>query len=208
LKSVLGSRVGAAVTDSARAVVPIVMQLQGLDASKIQWRAASNQTYISLLLADEIDSFSASTDSDIPALEKLLKSQGKKPYFSSFADWGYDGLGFLLIASNDRMAKNPEEVKAFAAAVVKGVQYSIAHPEEAAQIMIKYSPTLDPEVTLEQWRQTVKALDTSYVKEHGLGVITNDRVQRSIDLTREAFKFEGQVSPDQVFTPGFVANAK
>jgi len=208
LKSVLDSKVAAAAADSARAVLPIVVQLNGLDPAKIQWQTAANTAYISLLMGGQIDSFSASIDADIPPLAKILTPQGKQPYFASFAQWGYDGLGFLLVAHSDRIAQKPDEVKAFAAAVAKGVADALAKPEDAAKIMVKYNPTLDVETVLQQWQYTVKAIDTPYVKQHGYGVVTQDRVTRTIDLTRKAFNFEGEVKPEQVFAQGLVPAAK
>ncbi len=208
LKSVLDSKVAAAAADSARAVLPIVLQLNGLDPAKLQWQTAANTAYISLLMGGQIDSFSASIDADIPPLIKLLAPQGKQPYFASFAEWGYDGLGFLLVAHSDRIAQKPDEVKAFAAAVAKGVTDSLANPQEAAKTMVKYNPTLETETVLQQWLQTAKAIETPYTKQHGYGVVTGDRVTRTIELTRKAFTFDGEVKPDQVFAQGFVPGAK
>jgi NitT/TauT family transport system substrate-binding protein len=203
-KALLGARIAAAAADSARVEVPIVMELNGLDPSNIQWQTAANQTYYQLLLGGETDLTSAAFDQTMPALEKLLTPLGKSAYFFSFAKWGYDGLGYLLVASNQRLTQSPDEVKAFMAATTKGVEYAIEHPEEAASATVKYNPTLDPKTTLTQWKMTSQALQSPYEKEHGFGVITKDRVQRTIDLTKKGFKLSESVTVDQVFADGFV----
>ncbi|MBF0710501.1 MULTISPECIES: ABC transporter substrate-binding protein [unclassified Gemella] len=48
----------------------------------------------------------------------------------------------IIIANNDYLKSNPEEAKKIVQAIKKGYQYAIANPEEAADILIKYSPEL------------------------------------------------------------------
>ena len=152
-----------------------------------------------------MDLFTASIDGDVPALMKVATPRGKTVYFSSFADWGYDVFGYFMVARADKIAANPDEVKAFAAATVKAVQYSIDHPEETAKIMVQYNPTLDYNTTLAQWSQSIKALTTPYVKQNGYGVATAERLQRTIDLVKEAFKLDFTLAPQDVFATGFVS---
>lgn len=52
-----------------------------------------------------------------------------------------------VIATNEKMIKdNPETVQAFMAAVSKGYEFAIENHEEAANILIKAVPDLDPEL--------------------------------------------------------------
>jgi NitT/TauT family transport system substrate-binding protein len=71
--------------------------------------------------------------------------------------------------------------------------------------MVKHNPTLNPDTTLAQWRQSIKALDTAYTKQHGYGMATTERLQRTIDLVKQAFKSDAKLSPDDIYAAGFVA---
>lgn len=204
-ESLAGKTIAASLTDSARVIVPIVFSMKNVDPSSVKWQAADPAVYFSLLLEGKVDLFTASIDGDVPALMRVATPQGKKVYFSSFADWGYDVFGYFLVTRADRIANNPDEVKAFASATVKGVKYSIEHPEETAQIMVRYNPTLDYNTTLAQWSQSIKAINTAYVKEHGYGIATTDRVQRTIDLVRQAFKLDVTMAPSDVYASGFIS---
>ncbi|MET3211232.1 UNVERIFIED_CONTAM: ABC-type nitrate/sulfonate/bicarbonate transport system substrate-binding protein [Paenibacillus sp. PvR008] len=54
-----------------------------------------------------------------------------------------------VIVSNEQTIKNdPELVKAFMDATAQGYEYTIAHPEEAADILIKAVPELDKKLVL------------------------------------------------------------
>ncbi len=203
-ESVVGKTVAASLTDSARVILPIIFKQKGLDPSAIKWQAADPGVYFPLLLDGKVDLFTASIDGDIPALTRIAAPQGKTVNFSSFADWGYDVFGYFLVTTADRVAKDPDEVKAFAAATAKAVKYSIDHPEETAQIMVKYNPTLNYDTTLAQWRQSIKAINTAYVKQNGYGEATTDRLQRTVDLVKQAFNLTGTMSPKDIYATGLV----
>ena len=51
-----------------------------------------------------------------------------------------------MITSEATAQEKPELVKAFLAAVSKGYEFAIAHPEEAAEILLAAEPDLDAEL--------------------------------------------------------------
>jgi ABC-type nitrate/sulfonate/bicarbonate transport system substrate-binding protein len=52
-----------------------------------------------------------------------------------------------VLETNEKMiAKDPETVKAFLKAVSKGYEFAIKHPDQAADVLIKASPDLDPKL--------------------------------------------------------------
>jgi len=201
LESLKGQRIAASQTDSARVILPILLQKANIDPSSIQWLAADPGVYSSLLLSGQTDLFTASLDGDIPALEKIAKPQGKTVYFAPFAEWGYDVYGYFLIAKDTTLANDPGAAKRLAEATRKAVDYSIAHPEETARIMVKRNPALNYDTTLAQWRQTIKSIETPYVKKNGYGVATDDRLQRTIDLVRTAMKLDTSLAPKDIYMP-------
>jgi NitT/TauT family transport system substrate-binding protein len=56
--------------------------------------------------------------------------------------------------------------------------------------MVKHNPALNYDTTLAQWRQTIKSIETPYEKQHGYGVATEDRMQRTVDLVKTAMKLD------------------
>jgi NitT/TauT family transport system substrate-binding protein len=203
-ESLMGKTIAAAVTDSSRVVIPIIYSLHNLDASKVNWVAADPGTYFSLLLGGKVDVIAAAMDADRPALGKAAAAAGKQVNFGAFGDWGYDVFGLFLVTSPGRIAQSPAEVKAFAAATVKSVKYAMANPDEAAKSMATQNPAMDPDLIREQWRASSDFLQTAYVKQHGYGDATAERLQRTIDLARTALKIEAAVTPDQLYAAGLM----
>ncbi len=203
-EDLIGAKIAASQTDSARVILPIIYEQHDLDASQLQWETADPSVYIALLSNGQADLMTASLDGDVPMLERTL-GQRDEIHFASFSGWGYDVFGYLLIARNDRLSEDPESAKRFAEATRKAVEYAIDNPEETAEIMVKYNPTLNYDTTLAQWQQSIKAIRTPFVEEHGYGAATEARVQRTIDLMAEAMNLETPPSPDQVYH-GTMAN--
>ncbi|HEY0294165.1 MAG TPA: ABC transporter substrate-binding protein [Bordetella sp.] len=197
---VIGKKVAAGQTDSVRVILPIIFDAKKLDASKIDWQSADPSVYFSLLLSGQVDMITATSDGDMPSLTKAASQQGKKVNFAYFADWGYDVFGFVLIGSRDAIAKDPSDAARFAAATKKAVEYSIAHPDEAAAIMVKYNPTLSLDTVKAQLAGALQAIQTPYVAKNGYGVATEERLAHSIELVKTALNLTANVTPADVFT--------
>lgn len=61
----------------------------------------------------------------------------------------FDYYSPVLISNDQLIEKNPDKVKAFVKATVKGYEYAMEHPEEAAEILCKANPELDKDLVLE-----------------------------------------------------------
>jgi len=198
-ESVVGKKIAASQTDSVRVILPIIFDAKKLDPAGINWVAADPGVYSSLLLSGQVDLFTATSDGDVPALVKVAAPQGKTVHFASFADWGYDIFGYVLLGSAQSVTSNAAEAKRFADATKKAVAYAIDHPDETAEIMVKANPTMNLDTVKTQWRETIKSMKTAYVAKNGYGAATDDRLQRSIDLVKKALKLDATLTPADIY---------
>lgn len=79
------------------------------------------------------------------------KVKGIDTNFINFGeiDKNLDFYSPVLIANNDYLKNNPDDAKAFLAALRKGYEYAIENPDKAADILCEEVPELDPEIVLE-----------------------------------------------------------
>jgi NitT/TauT family transport system substrate-binding protein len=208
LESVAGPPIAASLTDSARVILPILFRRRGLDPATINWVTADPSVYFSLLLGGRAALMTASSDGDVPALARVAEPRGRQVHFTAFSDWGYDVLGYFLVARADRIAREPDKVRAFADATVRAVRFALDRPEEAAAIMVRRNPTLDRGATLAHWRRAMTAIETPYVRTHGYGVATEDRLQGTIDLVRQGFDLPAALRPGDIYAQGLVGEAR
>ena len=198
-ESIAGRTIAASQTDSARVVLPIIYDRKGLAASDLSWLSADPSIYFPLLLQGRAELVTASIDSDVPTLRRVAGPRNVTIYFSSFAEWGYDAFGYFLVTQADRIASSPEQVRAFSEATKRSVRYALDHPEEAARILVRRNPTLDYDLMLAQWQLSVASIDTPFVRSAGYGEASEERLSRTIDLVRRAFRIEKELLPADVF---------
>ena len=199
-QSVVGKKIAAGQTDSARVILPIIFDMNKIGQATVDWQSADPSVYAALLLSGQVDLYTATSDGDIPALTKIAAPRGKNVFFSSFADWGYDIFGYVLIGSSAALGKDPADARRFAEATGKAVAYAAAHPDETAQIMVRYNPTMDVDTVRTQWIETVRSMQTPYVAKNGYGVATEDRLARSIALVKAALKLDADLKPADIYT--------
>ena len=72
------------------------------------------------------------------------ETAGLKTDYFAFADIDpvFDYYTPVIIAENNFLAEQPETAKAFLAALAKGYEYAIAHPRDAADILMNAAPEL------------------------------------------------------------------
>jgi ABC-type nitrate/sulfonate/bicarbonate transport system substrate-binding protein len=71
--------------------------------------------------------------------------EGLETDYFAFADIDsvFDYYTPVIISGNQFLEKKPEVAKAFLAALTKGYEFAIEHPEEAAEILCEANPELD-----------------------------------------------------------------
>lgn len=190
LASLKDARIAASGADSVRVILPIILRLQNMSELPVNWLSADPSVYISLVLSDQADLFTASSDGDVPAFEVIAAKQGKDTHFLSFAENGFDAYGYVLIASDKTLSESPEKAQRLYDSMKKAVTFSLENPEKAAEIMIKYNPTLNYDTVLRQWQQASDSINTDYTAKNGYGVITHDRAQATIDMVAEVLHLD------------------
>lgn len=58
----------------------------------------------------------------------------------------------IIVTSDRLIEESPETVASFMRGAARGYEYAAEHPEEAAEILLKHAPELDPELTLASQR--------------------------------------------------------
>ena len=81
------------------------------------------------------------------------------------ADYGVPTLGLAYLAHADTVANDPDVVRRFLRATLRGARYAADHPDEAVQVVLKYAEGADPA----QQRYLLDADLASAQRADGLG---------------------------------------
>ena len=136
-------------TPLERQVIEAVMEKQGGDVDKVIF-IPSTVTDVVAALTTDIDTVWVYEGWEVAA----ARVAGFDYNYIDFADVMPE-LNFytpILVADDSFLSENPDIVKRFMRATVKGFEYAIANPTQAAEILIKAVPELDGDLVYESQR--------------------------------------------------------
>jgi ABC-type nitrate/sulfonate/bicarbonate transport system substrate-binding protein len=82
------------------------------------------------------------------------KNYGIELNVISASDFGISSYGYTIFTTDRMIEEKPEVVEKFVRASMRGWAYSVEHPEEAVDYVMKYQPTLDRESQLKAMKAT------------------------------------------------------
>lgn len=193
---------GRKLADTAFSAMPKMFgayaKAAGIDASKVTWVVAGSDALPGMLSLGRVDGIGQYTVGE-PLLKKA--AEPKDIVQLAYADVGLDYYGSGIIAMDSTLQSNPDMVRRFVAATLRGLKDAMANPKEAGEIMHKYHREVDEGIAS---AETVKVGELATVPGAALGSIDAARVQRTIDIVAGAYTLKNQVKADEIFAPGFV----
>jgi len=118
-----------------------------------------------------------------------------------YIDMNEEGVAMLednIFCTKDFAETNPNTVKAFIAASMKGWAYACANPEEAAQIVYKYGSSVSSDHQAYMASEVKKLVETDMTGAPvtTYGVINDDAMQQTLDLAKTYIKLDDSVAAD------------
>jgi len=123
----------------------------------------------------------------------------------SFIDMNSEGVAMLednLFCNSEFAAANPNTVKAFIYASMKGWEYACAHPEEAAQIVFNYGSSVSSEHQAYMAGEVKKLVetDTAGKKVVNYGKMDEKAMAQTLELAKTYIKLDDSVAAKALST--------
>jgi NitT/TauT family transport system substrate-binding protein len=190
-KDLENKKLGAATGSVNQLLFPAYAKLAGIDATKIQWVNAQPPQLPALLAGGQVQALSTFLIGS-KGIEKA--AGGKKAVVLPYSKYLGDLYGNGIITTSKIAKENPDLAKRFRDASLKALAYTIAHPDEAAQILKKAQPAAD--ITAAVGEIT---LMTPYVGTgSAVGVLDQERVARAIATLQAGGLIPAGLTPDAV----------
>ncbi|MFI6260871.1 ABC transporter substrate-binding protein [Micromonospora sp. NPDC051006] len=193
-KDLEGKKLADTPGSVVRNLFPTYARMAGVDASKVTWVNGEAQTLIGTLAAGQVDGIGQFVVGQ-PTIESVAK--GKKAVMLPYSNVMQDLYGNVLITSAKNAKEKPEMVKKFTAALMKGLEYSLANPQEAAEILKKNvdaTNTAAAAAELQLMAGYVRSSNSGTV----LGTLDSGRVAKSIAILQGAGALKQNITPDQI----------
>jgi NitT/TauT family transport system substrate-binding protein len=197
---------GKTLADTPGSVVrnlfPTYAKLANVDASKVKFVNGTAQTLFGTLAAHKVDGIGQFVVGK-PTIEGIAK---KTAVLLPYSDYLQDLYGNVLITNTKYAKENPEKVKKFTAALLKGLEDAIASPDEAGTILKKNVQTANPQSAAAEL-----TLMAPFVRSEASGVpvgaLDSQRVARSIAILQGSGQIQAGLTPEQVISFDLVPNA-
>jgi len=139
VKDLAGKKVGVPSGSSQTTMLPLLLKANNLKESDINMIDMPVASMVPALLQGQVDAVLGSID----AYQIQAESQGAQLDVYKFADHGVPTVSTSIFASNDYLKSNPDVVKKFVAASLKGWSFALDHPDQAIKDLKKVFPEVN-----------------------------------------------------------------
>jgi NitT/TauT family transport system substrate-binding protein len=194
LRDLAGKSLGDSPSASNLIIWKAAMARAGLDVGKVNFVAMEPSAKVAALLERKVDT--------ILGQQQLadIEAQGRKAVAIPLSESGLDVISDTIIVNEAFLSKNPDVVRRFLKATIKGFEYARNHPEEAVDIMLKSYPTMDKAVLLRKLQIERPWIWTPAAETSGLGFMREAQWQNLQKVLVEAKVLEQDVDLDRAYT--------
>jgi NitT/TauT family transport system substrate-binding protein len=203
-KDLEGKLLGAPAADPAFAQWKILARANSIDAAKVKIENVGAPVREPMLQAGQVDAIVGLSFSSFVNL-KSMNVPVDDIVVMLMADYGVDLYGNTIIVSPKFAAEQPDAVKGFLRAYVKGLKDTVKDPSTAVDSVIKRNDAAKKPVELERLRMAIKDnILTPQVKADGYGGVDPDRLAKSIEQIALTHDFKNKKTAADVFDPSFL----
>ncbi|RKR89453.1 NitT/TauT family transport system substrate-binding protein [Micromonospora pisi] len=200
-KDLEGRTIAAATGSVNQLLFPAYARLAGIDPTRVTLQNAQTTALNGLMASRQVDALGTFLLSR-SALESAAK---KEVVVLPYSDYLANLFGNAIITTPSLLADDPELVKRFTGAVLKGLRYSVEHPEEAAAILSRAKPTYPVAAGVGE----IKAMTASVTPTGGaaIGTMDRERVAQTIAVLQESGIMPAGLTPEAVVDFGIVGQS-
>ncbi|MBS0247812.1 MAG: ABC transporter substrate-binding protein [Proteobacteria bacterium] len=206
LKQLEGLNLGSGAGSFTPKVIQGFMSQKGLDPNKLKIANVAPPARASALLSGQVPAIEFFVMAK-PGLEKGAKAANAELRTFLLADQGLELYGNGIAATEDYLGKNPDVVKRFVRASLKGWKFALANPQKAAEDEIKYVPTLKAEAIVDEIKVVADLATTAESKANGYGWFDTAKMKANIDFVDKYIGLNGKApSPAELYSTDFLPN--
>lgn len=168
LKDVVGRKVATATFNSSNALWPIFLQRNNIDPNSVTLQKVDPTVLSAMLASGQVDA-TVSWLTVAPTYASVLTQAGKELTVLPWSEFGLDGYGFAIFASDRVIKSNPKAVAAFARAMRKAIEFSVADPEAAGAAVRAAASTVDLTVATNSFKASIPLIKNEIAAKDGAG---------------------------------------
>jgi NitT/TauT family transport system substrate-binding protein len=202
-KDLEGKTMASPVGDVHRTLFPAFAAAAGFDEKKVKWIDVDGAALTQTLVAGRADAIPYFLIVG-PNVRAAAKAAGKNLHVLKWSDYGIEIYSSGVIVTDDTVAQKADLLRRFMRASWEGLAWSIEHPKEAIDLLLKHNPTMNEAFARENWEITMDHLLTEDAAKNGVGYMTPEKVTKTRDLMTKYAKLAVTVPVEDLYTNAFL----
>jgi NitT/TauT family transport system substrate-binding protein len=145
-KDMIGKKVGVPAGSSQTTMLPLFLRANGIKESDVSLINMPPTAMVPSLLQGQVDVILGSIDS----YQIQIEAQGAAVDVYRFADYGVPTVSTSIFATNSYLASNPDVVRRFVAASLRGWYFAIDNPERAVRALKTVFPNVNEKLAAQE----------------------------------------------------------
>ena len=207
LKDLMGKSIGAPENDAIWPSIKLLYGIKGYDLKKVKFVNTTPAARDAGMLAG---AYLASTGfvTQYPILSRKAKQVGKEIHFVPLANEGLRIYGTGLIVLDKTLEQRGGDVRKFLKAAGRGIAYALQNPDESINYLMKQCPVCEKQSNREVWDITGDLWYTKSGRAKGLGGMTDERWQKTIDFLAKPLRLKKKPSVSELYTNAYLPGIK
>jgi NitT/TauT family transport system substrate-binding protein len=181
-QDLIGKQVALVPDGAAAKLFPSLLKANNIGQDSVKIVQVGYATLYSTLLQNNADAIVAF---DIDGIKVEQKHPIEPPML--YADYGLNSLGAGVIVNKKIFSENPELVRKFLVATVKGVADTVKDPEAATKALVEIRPEADSGTILSGAKLTESHLYTKDSEGHPIGWIARQDWDETAEVLKTSF---------------------
>ena len=178
------------------------MKQNGVDPSTLKVVNLDPASLVAALAARRVQSIGLFAMSET-AIRRAVQDAEVKHML--LADHGLDIYANGIGVKEEFLQKNPDVVRRFVRAALRGWKDALANPEEAAKLQLQYVKTLNPVVIVEELEVVRRLAVVPDTQKNGLGWIEPAKLRRTVEFINANFDVQGKrFSAEDIYRAGYL----
>ena len=180
---------------------PAFVKGAGIDASKVRVVNLDPAGVGPALINNQVPAIAGFAQGYVPAIE--IRGNKEVRIFW-YADHGVTAVSNGIVVHQDLLKSDPELVRAFVTPSIKGFLYARQNPDEAIELVRKYSPTIDPAISRREMSYSWKTWVTPNTKDKPLGWASDADWLETVTVLKQYGGVTVPLEAAQLYTNEFV----
>jgi NitT/TauT family transport system substrate-binding protein len=205
-KDLIGKTVGTSPGSSSTVLFQALLKAAHIPESQVHIVNVDSTAKVASLLQHRVDAITGLMSAE--CVQVKAQSPGQAVNCMPVADFGVNALGAGLMVRDDLIKNNPDLIRRFVAATVRGWAEAVKDPTQAAEIGHKHFPLADPKVLATKLEAVAGSLHSPNSKGHPIGWMAEADWKSTIDMLRSFMGLTSNAPLSDYYTNAFIPEQK